>query len=80
MSQTYYLNAVHLDCSSGIVKASVNVSVVDGLTGTGAGFDRAVVNPSPAVQAKLDDIVQQAMAYIQSKIPGLALTLPPITP
>jgi len=77
---TYYLNAIHIDCSSGVAKASVNVSTVDDLTGTRAGFDRAISPISPAAQAKLDAICADAIAYIQQKHPGVTLTMPPISP
>lgn len=74
----YYLNAIHIDTSSGKAVASVNVSTKDELTGTSGGFDRAVTPVTPAVQAKLDAICADAIAYIQAKHPGVTLTLPPV--
>lgn len=74
---TYYLNAVHIDWSQGTPKASVNVSTKDELTGTSAGFDRAIPS-TPGVDTKLNSIGQDVIAYIAQKHPGVTLQIPPV--
>lgn len=78
MANSYYLNAIHLDFSTGAAVPTVNIQVVDGTTGGISGVDRTITNVGPTVQTHITNLVNDALAFAQTKYPGLTITLPPV--